>query len=156
VELAAATAAVYLEVALGQMDDLVDRLGAEGVNRRPPGPATNSVAALVVHCHGVCEFWLGHVGLGRPTARDRDAEFTAIASVAELHALIDAMRAQVEADVRSLDAGQAVDAYRAGRQFLERGDESDAALVLHVIEELFQHLGQMELTADALEAASPE
>jgi hypothetical protein len=151
-ELAAPTAEIYLELALRQMDDLVDRMGDDRVNERPPGPATNSVAALVVHCHGVCEFWLGHVGLGRASTRDRDAEFTATATVRRLHGVIDAMRAQVVADVRRLDAGQASDANRAGRQFLEVSDESDAALVLHVLEELFQHLGQMELTADALGA----
>ena len=36
------------------------------------------------------------------------------------------------------------------RAFLPGGDRSDAALVLHVFEELFQHLGHMEVTADAL------
>jgi uncharacterized damage-inducible protein DinB len=154
-ELAAATAETYLGLALRQMDDLVDRMGDDRVNERPPGPVTNSVAALVVHCHGVCEFWLGHVGLGRASTRDRDAEFTATATVHELHGLLEAMRAQLVADVRRLDAGDASDITRPGRQFLEGDDTSDAALVLHVIEELFQHLGQMELTADALGVPGP-
>jgi hypothetical protein len=30
------------------------------------------------------------------------------------------------------------------------GDRTDGALALHVLEELFQHLGHMEVTADAL------
>jgi hypothetical protein len=37
-----------------------------------------------------------------------------------------------------------------GRQFLEGGDESDGAIVLYVLEELYQHLGHMEIAADAL------
>jgi hypothetical protein len=152
VELSAATALVYLDNAIRQMGALVDRMGEARVNERPPGPATNSVAALIAHCQGVSEFWLGHVGLGRATTRDRDAEFTAVAAPAELHERLDAMAAQLDADVRRLDAGEASDTNRAGRQFLESGDESDAALVVHVLEELYQHLGQMELTADALGA----
>ena len=30
-------------------------------------------------------------------------------------------------------------------------DRSDGALVIHVFEELFQHLGHLEVTADAVE-----
>lgn len=35
-------------------------------------------------------------------------------------------------------------------EFMPGTDRSDGALVLHVLEELFQHLGHMEVTADAL------
>ena len=146
------TAETYVRLAGRQMLDVADRLGDELVNVRPPGPATNSVAALVVHCCGVGEFWLGCVGLGRPSTRDRDSEFTAVATVAELHAMVEATLDQISADIRSLDAGGASDENREVRLTLEGSDDSDASLVLHVIEELFQHLGQMELTADALTA----
>ena len=40
-----------------------------------------------------------------------------------------------------------------GRAFLDV-DDTDASLVLHVIEELFQHLGHAELAADALAAVT--
>ena len=63
------------------------------------------MASLVVHCCGVAEFWLGHVGVGRPSDRDRDAEFTATASVAELHDLVAACLVQIEADLVAIDAG---------------------------------------------------
>jgi uncharacterized damage-inducible protein DinB len=151
-ELTGAVAATYVRVALEQMGQVVDRLDDARVNERPPGPDTNSVAVLVAHCAGVGEFWLGHVGLGRPSDRDRDAEFRVTLTVAELHRMLGAMGEQIVADVLALDAGEASDTYRAGRAFLERDDESDAALVVHVLEELYQHLGQMELTADALGA----
>ena len=36
------------------------------------------------------------------------------------------------------------------RDFMPGADRTDGALVLHVLEELFQHLGHMEVTADAL------
>jgi uncharacterized damage-inducible protein DinB len=149
-ELTAATAESYVRLAGRKMLEVAQRLGDRRVNERPPGPNTNSVAAIVTHCCGVSEFWLGCVGLGRASTRDRDSEFVAVATVAELHAAIDAMLDQVSADLRSLEAGEASDRNRSLREALEGADETDAALVLHVIEELFQHLGQMELTADAL------
>ena len=149
-ELAARTAEIYVRYAFTQMHEVVDRLDDEQVNVRPFGPTTNSVTGLVVHCCGVAEFWLGHVGLGRPSHRTRESEFEATATVAELHGAIDASVLQVCTDIRNLDAGGASDEYAAGRQFLEAGDGSDAALVVHVLEELYQHLGHMDLTADAL------
>jgi uncharacterized damage-inducible protein DinB len=149
-ELAAPTAEIYVRYACAQMHAVIDRLDDEQVNVAPFGPTTNSVAGLIVHSCGVGEFWLGHVGLGRESARDRDREFTATRTVRELHDALDAALIQISADIRSLDGGEASDRYAAGRQFLEEGDGTDAALVVHVIEELFQHLGHMDITADAL------
>ena len=56
-ELAAHTAEIYVRYAITQMHDVVDRLDDERVNVRPFGPATNSVAALIVHSCGVGVFW---------------------------------------------------------------------------------------------------
>jgi hypothetical protein len=149
VELERGTAELYMRQAYAQMLGVADRLGDQRVNDRPIGTGDNAVAALIVHCCGVTEFWIGHVALGRPSHRDRDSEFTSIATVAELHAMVDTTLAQVSQDLAAVDAG-ATQADRTGRQFLEGGDESDGAIVLHVLEELYQHLGHMEITADAL------
>ena len=108
-----------------------------------------AVAGLIVHCCGVSEFWLGHIGVGRPTTRDRDAEFTTTATVAELREMADAAARQVAADLDAIDAGSD-SAHADGKQLLDVDPGSDASLVLHVIEELFQHLGHCELAADAL------
>ena len=148
-ELERGTAELYLRHAYGQMLDVVDRLGDDRVNDRPLGPDTNAVAALVVHCCAVTEFWIGHVALGRPTSRDRESEFSTTVTVAELHALVESTLAHVTEDLTAIDAGR-VQPDRTGRQFLEGGDQSDGAIVLHVLEELYQHLGHMELAADAL------
>jgi hypothetical protein len=148
VELTPATASGYVRRAFDEMLAVADRLGDDRVNERPLGPDTNAVAALVVHCCGVAEFWLGHVGLGRESHREREAEFSRSATVAELHDLVAVTVAQVDADVAAIEAG-AESAYAGGRQFLQV-DPSDASLVLHVVEELFQHLGHCELAADAL------
>jgi uncharacterized damage-inducible protein DinB len=136
-------------MAFEQLLAVAERLGDDKVNQQPLGPSTNSVAGLIVHCCGVSEFWLGHVGVGRPTTRDRDAEFTTTATVAELRTMVDATCRQVDADLADIDAGTD-SAHADGKQLLEVDPGSDASLVLHVIEELFQHLGHCELAADAL------
>jgi uncharacterized damage-inducible protein DinB len=148
-ELAWGTAELYMRRAFRQMLDVADRLGDERVNERPLGADTNAVAALIIHSRAVAEFWIGHVGLGRPTSRDRESEFSTTATVAELHALVDETLAQLSEDLAAMDAGK-TQPDRTGRQFLEGGDESDGAIVLHVLRELYQHLGHMELAADAL------
>jgi uncharacterized damage-inducible protein DinB len=150
VDLTAATAERYLRHAFRQLLDVADRLGEDRVNERPHGPDTNSVAALVAHCCGVAEFWLGHVALGEPSDRDRDGEFEAAANLAELHAMVDAAVDRAAALLARLDAGEGTD--DGGRVVLLDEDGSDASVVLHVLEELFQHLGHAELAADALGA----
>ncbi|MET0727980.1 MAG: DUF664 domain-containing protein [Acidimicrobiales bacterium] len=149
-ELAPETASRYVHLAFRQMLAVVDRLGDAKVNERPISSRTNAVAPLVVHCCGLAEFWLGHVGLGRDSDRDRDSEFTATATVEELHTAVDVALRQIDADLAALEAG-AESPHAAHRAALfGEEDRSDAALVLHVIEELFQHLGHCEIVVDAL------
>jgi|SRR4051794_671445 hypothetical protein len=150
-DLDAPTAHTYLGGAFDQMLAVAARLGDDRINVRPAGPDTNTVAALVVHCCGVTEFWLGHVVLGRPSDRDRDAEFRVTATVAELGARVAATLRQAEADLAAIDRGEARPGHPARAELLA-GIGSDVAVVLHVLEEVYQHLGQMELTADALTA----
>jgi len=149
VELSPTTATGYARFAFDQMLEVAERLGDERVNQRPIAPHVNSVASLVIHCCGVAEFWLGHVGVGRPSTRDRAAEFTSTASVAELQERVAACLVQIESDVVAIDAG--IDSPNAEvLQQLQVAPGDDASLVLHVIEELFQHLGHCEIAADAL------
>jgi uncharacterized damage-inducible protein DinB len=143
------TAERYLRHAFGQMLAVAERLGDDLVNRRPHGEHSNAVAALVVHCCGVTEFWLGHVALGRPSRRDRTAEFSTEATVAELHDLVERTLATASSDIARLEAGKGNDESGVRSHLLD-GDASDASAALHVLEEAYQHLGQMELTADVL------
>ena len=152
-ELSAGTAMIYIRQSFDQMLAVVDRLGDPLVNERPLGEWTNAVAPLVIHCCGVAEFWLGHVALGRPSSRARDDEFSQTATVAQVHDLVARTLATIEADLDQLDAGGGTD--EGGRQFLPGGDVSDASAVLHVLEECYQHLGHVELAADALTKAPP-
>ena len=146
--LPATTGMAYLRYAFTQMLQLVDALGDPLLNERPRSSDTNAVGALVLHCCAVCEFWLGHVALGRPTSRDRSAEFARETTRVECHTTVAKALAQTEQDVHRLHDGAGVP--HEARLRLHGGVGDDDAVLLHVVEELFQHLGQMEVTRDVL------
>lgn len=144
----------YVDNAFVQMLLVAERTGP-ALNERPFGPTTNSVASLIIHCAAVCEFWLGHVILGRPSERNRDAEFDATADLEGLRTRVERCIVQVAADLEALaglpELGERPDGPSELREFA-LGGGSDESVVQHVLQELHQHLGQMELTADAFAA----
>jgi hypothetical protein len=113
--------------------------------------ALDGMAAI--HCLGVLEYWGGATVAEHPVQRDRAAEFTASGEVAGLLRRTDVARRRLREDIVGLDA--------ADRPANVRWDPEDpvpytgtkGAVLLHILEELFQHLDQMELTRDALVAA---
>ena len=105
------------------------------------------VGALVLHCCATREFWLRHVALGRATSRDRAAEFERRSTPIECHTAVSRALTQAEHDLQRLQAGAGVP---HDARFRLHGGGSDDDVLLHVIEELFQHLGQMEVTKDVL------
>ncbi len=147
-ELASHTVRHFLDHAFAQLLAVADRVPEPLLNARPHGSSTNSIAALIVHCCGVTEYWLGHVALGEPTIHDREHEFSTTATLPDLHAIVESTTVRAANLLERLDSGAGVN--RAARAPLYGGDTSDAAIVLHVLEECFQHLGHAELTADAL------
>ena len=141
----------YVDEALDGMIAIVTKLGDERANRRPDIPGANSPYVILHHCLGVMEYWGGHVIAGRPTARDRDAEFEARGPVDDLVARTRAARAQLAADLATLEP----DAPTRN----PTDDPTDATLPLgrtqggaafHIYEELAQHRGQMEGYRDLL------
>lgn len=150
-ELTATTIRHYLDHAFTGMEKVLDRLDDDTVNVRPSDWGTNTVAGLVVHCCELAPSWFLTPGLGRESVRDRDSEFTTEATVDELRARIRDARTLTYDLAGEFETGP-TDGEHEYRAFLPGGDHSDAALVIHVFEELFQHLGHMEVTADALTA----
>ena len=148
-ELDPATICLYVRHAFHGMDKVLDRLNDETVNMAPPAWGTNSVAGLIVHCCELAPSWFLLPGLGRESVRDRDAEFQAHATIAELRARITAAADHTCAVVEDFVVGPTVSNHPL-RNFMPGTDRSDGALVIHVLEELFQHLGHMEVSADAL------
>ena len=101
------TGLAYLRHAFDQMLTVVDTLGEPLINQPPTATGTNAVGALVLHRCAVCEFWLGHVALGRPTTRDRAAEFSCRTTLDECRAVVDRTLQQAERTYAGCTAGRA-------------------------------------------------
>ena len=153
----AVSAADYLwfaDLALDIMSAIVEELGDELANRRPDLPGANSPYAILTHCLGVMEFWGGATVAGRTIERDRVAEFTATGPVADLVGRVDEARRRLSRDLAGLDSVEAPSQVRRNPDEPVPYTDTKGAVLLHVLEELFQHFGQMELTRDILVAGA--
>jgi Protein of unknown function (DUF664) len=144
----------YVDRALDQMAEIVTELGDDLANRKPVLPGSNSPYAILRHCLGVMEFWGGKVVAGRQITRDRDAEFRAHGPAAGLTAAAMDAKRRFRADAATAEFAAPP---RGGTDDDMSPDElefsSQGHALLHVLEEVTQHLGQMELTRDVLRAA---
>ncbi len=149
----AGAVADYVDRALDSMSGIVRGLGDEAANRRPDLPGANSPFAILRHCLGVMDYWGGEVIAGRAVQRDRDAEFRASGRTADLIAAAEAARAAFRADLAGADlAAPPLGTHpTADRGSLEMASQGHA--LLHVLEEVCQHLGQLEITRDLLSAS---
>ena len=144
----------YVNRAVDQMSEIVTALGDDLANRKPALPGANSPYAILRHCLGVMEFWGGEVVAGREVIRDRPAEFRAHGPVADLAAAERKALDQFRADAATAEfAGPVRGGAERNKDLLELELTSQGHALLHVLEEVTQHLGQMELTRDVLRAA---
>jgi uncharacterized damage-inducible protein DinB len=107
---------------------------------------------ILAHCLGVIEYWAGATVAERSIERDRAAEFTASGPVAPLLERAGKARKRLAEDVAGLEAWDAPQSVRRNPDDPVPYSETKGAVLLHILEELFQHLGQMEITRDALMA----
>jgi Protein of unknown function (DUF664) len=142
----------FVDQALDGMIAIVAGLGDELANARPDLPGANSPYAILTHCLGVMEFWAGHLVAGRDISRDRDAEFTAAGPVAGLLERAAAARARLAADVATAEPAAPPRRAPAAEDLDLPFGRSQGAALLHVYEELSQHLGQMEVSRDVIVA----
>jgi hypothetical protein len=139
----------YVDTALVKMLGRAEDLGDELLSTRPDVEGANSVYALVVHCCGVMERWGGEAIAGRTISRDRASEFTATGTLAQLEELVAAQRRRWVDDLVGFEPGAAP----RGPAPRDDGDPeviTQEFVALHVVEELFQHLGHVDLTVDLL------
>ena len=144
-----------LRRARDDMRAAVDSLRPDALNWRPAGDDTNSIAVLATHSLTSTREWLS-VAVGEPPPeRDRDSEFEASARDAgELLAFVDGL---FEECLSLVDKSRSVD-WSALRS---QGDpDTDIHLfaawaLLHALEHLREHLGQMLLTRQLWEARRP-
>ena len=139
----------FVDRALAEMADILRALGDDLANRRPALEGANSAFVILTHCLGVMEYWGGGNVADRTFARDRAAEFTASGDVATLVRRTEDARQRLHADLISFDPGAAPSHVVRGPDQVPY-TEAKGAVLLHILEELYQHLGQMELTRDVL------
>lgn len=140
----------FADLAVRTMARIVADLGDELANRRPPFPGANSPYVILTHCLGVIEYWAGATVAERPIERDRAAEFTARGPVAPLLVRAEKARRRLAEDVAGLEAWDPPERVHRDPDDPVPYSETKGAVLLHILEELFQHLGQMEITRDAL------
>ncbi|WP_377641358.1 DUF664 domain-containing protein [Oryzobacter terrae] len=138
----------YCDTALDGYAAICRELGDDLVNARLDGG--NSAFGLATHVVGVMARWGRTVNRGIVVPRDRDAEFTATGTVAEALALLGAGRAALHEDVAAAVPADAPANPPPGRDRDEPGLRTQGGVLLHVYEELAQHLGQLEVTRDVL------
>jgi hypothetical protein len=140
----------FVDHALDGLVDIVTDLGDDLANRRPELPGANSPFVILTHCLGVLEYYAAEAVAGREVNRDRDSEFVATGRVSDLAARARAVREQFAADIATLEPEAAPRRPLRGRQDATRRTQGGA--LVHVYEELSQHLGQLEITRDLLRA----
>ncbi|WP_437424807.1 DinB family protein [Williamsia muralis] len=150
--LAAPTLAITGE-SLSSMTEILKSLGDELANTRPDLPGANSPYAIVFHCVGVIEHWAGSVIAGLRIPRDRAAEFTATGRVDDLITRVDDVRARLPEWVDVALREGIRDRTVIGSTRPEVATATPEWVLTHVVRELAQHLGQLELTRDVLRQA---
>lgn len=140
----------FTDRALDEMADIVADLGDPLACQRPDLAGTNSPYAILYHCLGVLEYWVGELIAGRTIERDRDAEFHASGPVGPLLERVAAAKRQLRVDLEVVEPQRPIRG-TARREWMPVDREfSQSAALAHVLEELCQHHGQMELTRDLL------
>lgn len=141
----------YVDTALAKLltraDELAEAGGDELLCRRPEVEGANSVFALIIHCCGVMERWGGETIAGRTINRDRAAEFTATGTLTQLEERVAAQRRRWVEDLAGFDP-EDLPRGPAGRFDDDPETITQGFVALHVIEELYQHLGHVDLTVD--------
>jgi cystathionine beta-lyase len=140
----------FTDRALSGMSTILRELGDSLANTRPQLPGANTPFGLVTHCLAVADYWAGQLIADRRVERDRDKEFSASGSVARLVKDVDDARAQLVTDLDSLDSCAAPKAPPDPGLLGPDRDLDQAGVLIHLLEELIQHHGQLQILRDAL------
>jgi hypothetical protein len=133
----------FLRRAITWYLEALDPLPLEAFSWRPPAPGANTLAAICVHAIASAEWWvLSCVGNG-PLERDREAEFAAKVTWAELRPRFEVFLANADALLAGMTSEQlgAISRHPAG-------DRMNRRCLTHTVEHLGIHLGHVEITTD--------
>lgn len=139
----------FINQTLDGMLRIAEELGDERINRRPNVPEANSPYVILTHCVGLTRYWIGEILAGRPSHRDRDAEFSASGTVAELRQAVHDLQAQLPADIAQVQGDQPI-AHPLSERHQHFKERRQGAVLLQCYRELTQHHGHLDLTRDLL------
>src|SRR5438128_11012653 len=144
----------YINGALDEMVQIVEELGDERVSLRPNNmPNTNAPFAILTHCVGLTRCFIETALAGRQVHRDRDAEFRAQGTVAEIRQAVRELQQHLSGDLARVRGDQPCafpETVRAPHRTWTEG-----RFVLQCYKELAQHHGHMELTRDVMLGQGP-
>jgi hypothetical protein len=135
---------------LEPMTSIVEGLGDELANTVPDLPGANSPYQLVMHCCGMTEWWTREAVLGVAVERDRDAEFAGSGSVADLRRRVDEVLDRLRADLAEIDPDAGLRGEAPADSVGTPIGSTARGVLLHVLEELAQHHGHLEITRDVI------
>src|SRR3954449_5258590 len=139
-----------VECHLDPMTAVAEELGEDFVNVVPDLPGANSAYQILVHCCGMLEWWTRAAILGLDVDRDRDGEFTATGTLADLLDRISAARSQLVIDLEVIDLKAPPRGRLSADDAATPLGESAEGVLMHVFEELAQHHGHLEITRDVI------
>ncbi|WP_225433662.1 DUF664 domain-containing protein [Mycolicibacterium mucogenicum] len=138
------------------MADVLTALGDDLANRRPDLPGANSCYAIINHCIGVVDYWAGSFIAGQRIPRDRDSEFTATGRVDELLERLTALQQRLPgwvevAVTEGIRDRSLADGIRGGTtRAAVLATASPEWTLLHILHDIAQHVGHLEITRDLL------
>ncbi|QZY50883.1 mycothiol transferase [Leucobacter tenebrionis] len=148
---------ILIQLILDKLDQLIASVGSlddELANSALQVPGSNSPMQILVHCCGMLRWWSSSVNLGLPRMRDRDAEFETRLTVDEGLELASQARKAFLSDAAATELQRPPKAMPGGGDDDHHWLATAEGVLLHVLEELSQHLGQLEITIDVLRGSS--
>lgn len=140
----------FLDRAFDGIVGAVTELGDDLANTAPPWRGANAPWAIGYHCTEVARYWIGHLIGGRSSTRDRMSEFIARGAGAQLVRIVDDLRVDLREDLSGFDATAPLANFPPAAYEGPSRDLTPTGVLLHVLEELAQHHGQVQISRDIL------
>jgi len=144
----------FVDRTLDQIVSVLEVLGDDLASEGPELTGANSPYGIVTHCVGVMATWGGHFVAGREVVRDRATEFQTTGHVSDLVTKIEAARIALRSDVASAQTSAPPRNSPAPADAALPLGRTQGGALIHLYEELVQHLGQLEITRDLLLASN--
>lgn len=140
----------FVDRSLDQIVAVLRDLGDDKATETLGIPGTNSAYGIATHCVGVMRAWGGFLVAGRTVVRHRETEFVATGTVDDLVAELASARRELGNDVATARFDEPLRNSASPTDALLPLGRSQGAALLHLYEELAQHLGQLQITRDVL------